>query len=85
MLKNKFLSKEKEKNNYSIEDLHFIWTAKEALYKTLNGLTCSIKDNIYIEKKMKKGYFIKNNVKIEYNLESKKINDLYLSIAIKSI
>jgi len=34
---------------------------------------------------MKKGYFIKNNVKIEYNLESKKINDLYLSIAIKSI
>ena len=85
MLKNKFLSKEREKNNYSIEDLHFIWTAKEALYKTLNGLTCSIKDNIYIEKKMKKGYFIKNNVKIEYNLESKKINDLYLSIAIKSI
>jgi len=50
-VKNKFLSKEKEKNNYSIEDLHFIWTAKEALYKTLNGLTCSIKDNIYIEKK----------------------------------
>ena len=31
MLKNKFLSKEREKNNYSIEDLHFIWTAKEAI------------------------------------------------------
>ena len=57
-LKNKFLSKEKEKNNYSIEDLHFIWTAKEALYKTLNGLTCSIKDNIYIEKN-EKGIFYK--------------------------
>ena len=39
-----------------MEDLHFIWTAKEALYKTLDGLICSIKDNIHIENN-KEGIF----------------------------
>ena len=83
MLKNKFLSKKNEKNNYSTEDLHFIWTAKEAIYKTLNEFNCSIKKNIFIAENKKTGYFINEYKKIEYNLESTKIYNLYLTIAIK--
>ena len=32
----------------SIKELHFIWSAKEAIYKILNNQPCSFKDNINI-------------------------------------
>jgi len=80
-IKIKFLN-EKEKNiNYSINELHYIWTSKEAIYKTLKGLKCSFKENIFLENKMKTGYYITDKKKIEFDLEIKKINKLYLTIA----
>ena len=56
-IKTKFLHKT-ENIKYSLKELHYIWTAKEAIYKALKGKKCSLKENIFdIEiRKMKKLY-----------------------------
>lgn len=80
-IKAKFLH-EKEKNiKYSLKELHYIWTSKEAIYKTLNGKICSFKENIFLSKNMKNGYYINNYKKVEFDLEIKKMKKLYLTIA----
>ena len=80
-VKIKFLHEKEKNKKYSINELHCIWTSKEAIYKTLKGKKCSFKENIFLEKEMKTGYYVTNKEKIEFDLEIKKINKLYLTIA----
>ncbi len=79
-IKTKFLHKT-ENIKYSLKELHYIWTAKEAIYKTIKNERCSFKENIFLSKKMKTGYYINKSKKIEFDLEIKKIKKLYLTIA----
>ena len=80
-IKNKFLH-EKEKNiKYSLKELHYIWTSKEAIYKTIKNERCSFKENVFLTKDMKNGYYINKSKKIEFDIEIQKIKKLYLTIA----
>jgi len=79
-IKTKFLHKT-ENIKYSLKELHYIWTAKEAIYKTIKNERCSFKENIFLSKKMKTGYYINKSKKIEFDLEIKKMKKLYLTIA----
>ena len=67
-----------------INDLHFIWCSKEAIYKTLNGRYCSFKENIYIQNIKENGWtkgFYKNGDEIQYyNIYSEIINMYFISI-----
>lgn len=80
-IKSKFLNNWEKNIKYSLTELHYIWTSKEAIYKTLNGKRCSFKENIFLSEKMKNGYYINQSKKIEFDLEIKKIKKLYLTIA----
>ena len=70
--------------NNNIMKLHFIWSAKEAIYKTLNGAECSFKEDIYIENvkknKITNGYYLKNQ-KNNYNIYCKVFNKHSIAIA----
>ncbi|MBL31562.1 MAG: hypothetical protein CMP62_02400 [Flavobacteriales bacterium] len=91
-LSSKFInSQEKQglENINDIEKLHFIWCAKEAIYKTLNNEFCSFKKNIYINPKTNKtettGLFQKMNKKINYKIYYEKLEDYFISIAKEKI
>ena len=50
LIQSKFINKADLKTRFKSEDsLHQIWCAKEAIYKTLNGLPCSFK-KIFLSK-----------------------------------
>ena len=82
----KFVNEEDEiligKKNL-IKNLHFIWCAKEAIYKTVHK-SCSFKKDIFIEKIKNKnsanGYY---KTKTKYKIIFEKINNYYFAIAIK--
>ena len=79
-IKTKFLHKT-ENIKYSLKELHYIWTAKEAIYKTIKNERCSFKENVFLTKNMKNGYYVNESKKIEFDLEIKKMKKLYLTIA----
>ena len=84
----KFINqKERIESNGDKEKLHFIWCAKEAIYKTLNGIKCSFKEDIYIEKVENKhvnvGYYENTKKSIEYDVYCEKIEAYFMAIAIK--
>ena len=86
-LKTKFINPIEEKylNNKPINNtLHFIWCAKEAIYKTLNSL-CSLRENIIIDNvfkgKKSSGYYQKNKKIKKYNLYYEKFNNYFLVLA----
>ena len=86
-ISSKFINqKEKITSNDNIEILHFIWCAKEAIYKTLNGINCSFKDNIYVEKIKNKhvtfGYYQNTEKSIKYDVYCKKFKAYFMAIAI---
>ena len=80
-IKNKFMNKNEIKNNHSLDEIHQIWASKEAIYKALKGAKCSLKENIFLDKKIKNGYYQLGLTNIPFDLEIKKSNNLYLSIA----
>jgi len=80
-IKTKFLHKKENNIKYSLKELHYIWTSKEAIYKVIKGERCSFKENIFLDKKMQNGYYANESKKIEFDLEIKKIKKLYLTIA----
>ena len=69
----------------SITELHFIWSAKEAIYKTLDNQPCSFKDNINITPigiNMKTtGCYKHSNHEIKYNLQCEIIDNYFIVIA----
>ena len=69
----------------SITELHFIWSAKEAIYKTLDNRPCSFKDNINIPPigiNMKTtGCYKHSNHEIKYNLQCEIIDNYFIVIA----
>ena len=82
---NRFLNSNEKKiadnNDYN---LHIMWCAKEAIYKTLNGAACSFKENIYIDKltntRIEATY--RNGEKlIKYNVTCQKIQQYFITIA----
>ena len=79
-IKTKFLHKT-ENIKYSLKELHYIWTAKEAIYKTIKNERCSFKENVFLTKDMKNGHYINKSKKIEFDIEIQKIKKLYLTIA----
>jgi len=72
-----------KKNN--VEEMHFIWCAKESIYKTLNNLPCSFKTNLEIDPvkdNMKTiGYYKHNNTQIKYNIEYELLGNYFIGIA----
>jgi len=83
----KFINqKEKTTSNKNKETLHFIWCAKEAIYKTLNGTNCSFKENIHIEKIKNKhitsGYYQNAKNTIKYDVYCEKFETYFMAIAI---
>jgi len=82
-IKNKFINTDEKKNNPSLNDIHKIWTAKEAIYKALKGEKCSFKKNIFLDHELKNGYYQLGPTNILFDLETIKMNNLYLSIAIQ--
>ena len=66
------------------DNLHFMWCTKEAIYKTLNGATCSFKENIYINNITNnhiEATYIKKGKLIKYNVECQKIQQYFITIA----
>jgi len=84
-LSKKFISsKEKHQFKKDITQLHFVWCAKEAIYKTLKQGSVSFKDNIYIEdvkhKSTTKGYYINNKSYIKYNIYCESLSNYCIAI-----
>tara|TARA_B100000427_G_scaffold107703_1_gene89321 strand:+ start:199 stop:822 length:624 start_codon:yes stop_codon:yes gene_type:complete len=69
------------------EKLHFIWCAKEAIYKTLNNPNCSLKEDIYIlnlQSNLINSYYKYRTPKcIQYQVEYDKIKNYFIAIAIQ--
>jgi len=69
----------------SINELHFIWSAKEAIYKTLDNQPCSFKHNIDISAigvNMKTtGCYKYNNNEIKYDLDCEIMENYFIVIA----
>ena len=87
-ISNKFLNNT-EKNHINkknnVEEMHFIWCAKESIYKTLNNLPCSFKTNLEIEPmkdNMKTiGYYKHDKTRIKYNIEYELLENYFIGIA----
>ena len=84
-ISNRFLNlMEKNIAKNKNDNIHFIWCTKEAIYKTLNGSTCSFKENIIIKSINKdniKATFVKKDILIKYNVNCQKIDNYFITIA----
>lgn len=69
----------------SMTELHFIWSAKEAIYKTLDNQPCSFKDSINIPaigvNIKTTGCYKHNNNEIKYNLQCEMMDNYFIVIA----
>tara|TARA_Y100001968_G_C19442492_1_gene763341 strand:+ start:56 stop:673 length:618 start_codon:yes stop_codon:yes gene_type:complete len=82
----KFINEEDIKywgNSISLAELHLIWCAKEAIYKTLNNTSCSLKNNIYVIND-KKAYYEDEKTRILYKIDFRTIKNYFIAIATKS-
>jgi len=87
LIKNKFIN-ENDLNHSFEQDffLHYVWCSKEAIYKTLNGLTCSFKKHIFIKNLSENeslGLYIRKNKKIKFRIYHEVFEDYFISIANK--
>ena len=81
----KFISPEENSQNLDIIKLHFIWCAKEAVYKTLNGKSCSFKESIYIENvingNITNGHYNHKKMSVKYDIYCEIFEEYFMSIA----
>ncbi|MBF25081.1 MAG: hypothetical protein CMP49_00985 [Flavobacteriales bacterium] len=89
-LSKRFINSDELIHNYqSTNELHFIWCAKEAIYKTINTCSISLKENIYIQPVNKKmtatGYYKNQEVIIDYQINYKQFKNYFIAIAIKLV
>ena len=86
-LKSKFINNQDFNNCFNeIDFLHHTWCSKEAIFKTLNNSKCSFKNNIHIENKNKNfslGFYIKDDKKINFEINHEKFENYFISIAKK--
>lgn len=70
-----------------INEIHFIWCAKESIYKTLNNLPCSFKKNLEIkpiqDNMTTRGYYKSKNREIQYDIEYELLENYFIGIANK--
>ena len=69
-----------------LANLHFVWCAKEAIYKTLIQKNCSLHQDIYIENISSSngwGNYIKNNVKTRYSINFNTLDNYFIAVAQK--
>ena len=71
----------------AINEIHFIWCAKESIYKTLNNSPCSFKKNIEIkptqDNMTTSGYYKYKNIEIQYDIEYELLENYFIGIADK--
>ncbi len=86
IIKNFASQKEILKFQKNISKLHFLWCAKESIFKTLNKKFCSFKNDIYVDNVKEKdttlGYYKKGSVTKNYSIYCESFNNYYMSIAI---
>ena len=67
------------------ETLHFIWCAKEAVYKTLNNPNCSFKEDIYVlhsQRNTTEAYYKYHTAEfVKYQIDYDKIGNYFIAIA----
>ena len=89
-LSTKFINKYDSKylnRDKLITNLHFIWCAKEAIYKTIIQRHCSLYKDIYIERISNyfgAGNYIKNNIISRYNINFETLDNYFIAIAQKN-
>jgi len=87
VIKSKFVNKNDSNNFFESEDfLHHAWCAKEAIYKTLNGLPCSFKKNIFIKNLNESnslGLYKKDDRIINFKIYHEIFKNYFISIAKK--
>ena len=73
--------------DFELDDfLHYAWCSKEAIYKTLNGLPCSFKKNIFIkniDSNKSIGQYKKDKKKLNFEIYHEILEDYFISIAKK--
>lgn len=88
IIQKKFIAK--NDSNKSFNDsyfLHYIWCSKEAIFKTLNGLPCSFKKNIFLKNLTEKkslGHYQSVNKKLKFIIYHEMFEDYFISIAYKN-
>ena len=84
-LSSRFMNKQEKKYAKSIQQLHFIWCAKEAIYKTLKGKPCSFKENLFIKSvdihRQNTGLYQRNDELVEYNIDCNRHNNYFITTA----
>ena len=87
VIKSKFVNKNDCNNFFELEDfLHHTWCAKEAIYKTLNGLPCSFKKNIFIKnlnETKSLGLYKKDDRIVNFKISHEIFKNYFISIAKK--
>ncbi len=87
LIKSRFVNKDDHNKFFESEDfLHHIWCSKEAIYKTLNGLPCSFKKNIFIKNlnnTKSLGLYKKDNRIINFKIYHEIFKNYFISIAKK--
>ncbi len=87
IIQSKFINQNDTNSCFSSEDfLHHTWGSKEAIYKTLNGLPCSFKENIFIKNLTSSeslGLYKKDKEKVNFKIYHEVFEDYFISIAKK--
>jgi phosphopantetheinyl transferase len=87
LIQSKFLNQHDFNKCFELEDfLHHTWCSKEAIYKTLNGLPCSLKKNIFITNLNNNesiGLYKKDEKQINFKIYHEIFADYFISIAKK--
>ena len=87
IIQSKFINQNDINKCFELDDfLHYTWCSKEAIYKTLNGLPCSFKKNIFIkniDSNKSIGQYKKDKKKLNFEIYHEILEDYFISIAKK--
>ena len=85
IIQSKFINQNDTNSCFSSEEfLHHAWSSKEAIYKTLNGLPCSFKKNVFIKNLTDSeslGLYKKDKKKVNFKIYHEVFEDYFISIA----
>ena len=88
LVKKKFIAKNDINNSLDESSfLHYVWCSKEAIFKTLNGLPCSFKKNIFLKNLSEKkslGHYQSFDKKLKFIIYHEMFEDYFISIAYKN-
>ena len=88
IVKKKFIAKNDTNNSLNESSFfHYVWCSKEAIFKTLDGLPCSFKKNIFLKNLSEKkslGHYQSFNKKLKFIIYHEMFEDYFISIAYKN-